>query len=81
LLFDKPINGLDPEGILWVRRLLRSLADEGRTMYLPSSAGVAMSARVRFPNLLSPAGGLAVLAGYTLATLALAMLMIERRDA
>ena len=36
LLFDEPINGLDPEGILWVRNLLRSLADEGRTIFLSS---------------------------------------------
>ena len=36
LLFDEPINGLDPEGILWVRRLLRSLADEGRTVLVSS---------------------------------------------
>src|SRR6188472_1769216 len=31
LLCDEPVNGLDPEGILWVRTLLRSLAAEGRT--------------------------------------------------
>ena len=61
--------------------LLPSPWNNDITRYLPSSAGVAMSAHVRFPNLLSPAGGLAVLAGYTLATLAVAMLMIERRDA
>ena len=36
LLFDEPINGLDPEGILWVRRLLRSLAEEGRTVLVSS---------------------------------------------
>ncbi|MCW2528143.1 MAG: transporter related protein [Pseudonocardiales bacterium] len=36
LIFDEPINGLDPEGILWVRRLLRSLADEGRTILVSS---------------------------------------------
>ena len=36
LIFDEPINGLDPEGILWVRRLLRSLADEGRTVLVSS---------------------------------------------
>src|ERR1700736_3311070 len=32
LLLDEPVNGLDPEGIQWVRRLLRSLASEGRTV-------------------------------------------------
>ncbi len=36
LIFDEPINGLDPEGILWVRHLLRSLADEGRTVLISS---------------------------------------------
>jgi ABC-2 type transport system ATP-binding protein len=36
LLLDEPINGLDPEGILWVRHLLRSLADEGRTVLVSS---------------------------------------------
>jgi len=36
LIFDEPINGLDPEGILWVRHLLRSLADEGRTILVSS---------------------------------------------
>ena len=36
LLFDEPINGLDPEGILWVRTLLKSLAAEGRTIFLSS---------------------------------------------
>ncbi len=36
LLFDEPLNGLDPEGIRWVRRLLRSLAAEGRTVLVSS---------------------------------------------
>ncbi|WP_421118114.1 ABC transporter ATP-binding protein [Aquihabitans daechungensis] len=36
LLFDEPINGLDPEGIVWLRGLLRQLADEGRTVFLSS---------------------------------------------
>lgn len=36
LLFDEPINGLDPEGILWVRGLLRSLATDGRTVLVSS---------------------------------------------
>jgi ABC-2 type transport system ATP-binding protein len=36
LLFDEPINGLDPEGILWVRNLLKSLAGEGRTIFVSS---------------------------------------------
>ncbi|MGH9045204.1 MAG: ABC transporter ATP-binding protein [Acidimicrobiales bacterium] len=36
LLFDEPVNGLDPEGILWVRNLLRSLANQGRTVFVSS---------------------------------------------
>jgi len=36
LLFDEPINGLDPEGILWVRNLLKALAAEGRTIFVSS---------------------------------------------
>jgi ABC-2 type transport system ATP-binding protein len=36
LILDEPINGLDPEGILWVRTLLRSLAAEGRTVLVSS---------------------------------------------
>jgi ABC-2 type transport system ATP-binding protein len=36
LLFDEPVNGLDPEGILWVRNLLKSLASEGRTVFVSS---------------------------------------------
>jgi ABC-2 type transport system ATP-binding protein len=36
LMFDEPLNGLDPEGIRWIRDLLRSLAAEGRTVLLSS---------------------------------------------
>jgi ABC-2 type transport system ATP-binding protein len=36
LLLDEPVNGLDPEGIQWVRKLLRSLAAEGRTVFVSS---------------------------------------------
>jgi ABC-2 type transport system ATP-binding protein len=36
LLFDEPVNGLDPEGILWVRNLLKGLAAEGRTIFVSS---------------------------------------------
>jgi len=36
LLFDEPINGLDPDGIRWVRNLVRGLAAEGRTVLLSS---------------------------------------------
>jgi ABC-2 type transport system ATP-binding protein len=36
LLFDEPVNGLDPEGILWVRTLMKKLAAEGRTIFVSS---------------------------------------------
>ncbi len=36
LMFDEPVNGLDPEGIVWIRTLLRSLAAEGRTVFVSS---------------------------------------------
>ena len=36
LLLDEPVNGLDPEGIRWIRDLLRALAAEGRTVFVSS---------------------------------------------
>ncbi|MGE7386889.1 ATP-binding cassette domain-containing protein [Streptomyces sp. NPDC004126] len=36
LVFDEPVNGMDPEGVLWMRRLFRRLAAEGRTVFLSS---------------------------------------------
>ena len=36
LMLDEPVNGLDPDGIRWVRTLLKELADEGRTVFLSS---------------------------------------------
>ncbi|TLS46599.1 ABC transporter ATP-binding protein [Streptomyces montanus] len=36
VMLDEPVNGLDPEGVLWVRNLLRSLAEEGRAVMLSS---------------------------------------------
>ncbi len=36
LLFDEPVNGLDPQGILWIRTLMRRLAAEGRTVLVSS---------------------------------------------
>jgi ABC-2 type transport system ATP-binding protein len=36
LLLDEPVNGLDPEGIQWIRNLLRGLAAEGRTVFVSS---------------------------------------------
>jgi ABC-2 type transport system ATP-binding protein len=36
VVLDEPINGLDPEGVLWVRNLLKDLAAEGRTVFVSS---------------------------------------------
>ena len=36
LLFDEPVNGLDPEGIRWIRDFFRSMANEGRTVFVSS---------------------------------------------
>ena len=43
LLFDEPANGLDPEGIQWMRRFLRGLADQGRTIFVSSHLLTEMS--------------------------------------
>jgi ABC-2 type transport system ATP-binding protein len=36
LILDEPVNGLDPEGVIWVRELTRHLAGQGRTIFLSS---------------------------------------------
>ena len=36
VMLDEPVNGLDPDGVRWIRTLLRRLADEGRTVFLSS---------------------------------------------
>ncbi len=36
VMFDEPINGLDPDGIVWIRNLMKSLAAQGRTVFLSS---------------------------------------------
>src|SRR5206468_6105229 len=43
LILDEPSNGLDPEGIRWIRTLLRSLAAEGRTIFVSSNLMSEMS--------------------------------------
>ena len=43
LILDEPVTGLDPEGILWIRTLLRSLAAEGRTIFVSSHLMSEMS--------------------------------------
>jgi ABC-2 type transport system ATP-binding protein len=36
VVLDEPVNGLDPEGVLWIRNLLKGLAAEGRTVFVSS---------------------------------------------
>jgi ABC-2 type transport system ATP-binding protein len=36
LILDEPVNGLDPEGIIWIRNLMKGLAEEGRTVFVSS---------------------------------------------
>ncbi|RJQ83420.1 ATP-binding cassette domain-containing protein [Pseudonocardiaceae bacterium YIM PH 21723] len=36
LMFDEPVNGLDPEGILWIRKFMKKLATQGRTVFVSS---------------------------------------------
>jgi ABC-2 type transport system ATP-binding protein len=36
IMLDEPVNGLDPEGIVWIRHLLQDLAKEGRTVFVSS---------------------------------------------
>lgn len=43
LIFDEPVNGLDPEGVRWVRHMCRSLAAEGRTVFVSSHLMSEMS--------------------------------------
>lgn len=43
LIFDEPVNGLDPEGVRWVRRLCRDMAAEGRTVFVSSHLMSEMS--------------------------------------
>ena len=43
LILDEPVNGLDPEGVQWVRQLVRALAAEGRTVFLSSHPMSEMS--------------------------------------
>jgi ABC-2 type transport system ATP-binding protein len=47
LIFDEPVNGLDPDGIRWVRTLMRALAAEGRTVLVSSHLMSEMAARCR----------------------------------
>ena len=50
LILDEPANGLDPEGILWIRNLLKGLAAEGRTVFLSSHLMSEMAHDRRAPD-------------------------------
>src|SRR5206468_9381478 len=43
VLLDEPVNGLDPEGIHWIRNLLKGLAAEGKTVFVSSHLMTEMS--------------------------------------
>jgi ABC-2 type transport system ATP-binding protein len=43
LMFDEPVNGLDPEGILWIRQFMQALAERGRTVFVSSHLMSEMS--------------------------------------
>jgi ABC-2 type transport system ATP-binding protein len=43
VMLDEPVNGLDPEGIHWIRHLLKDLASEGRTVFVSSHLMSEMS--------------------------------------
>ena len=43
LILDEPVNGLDPEGVMWVRQMVRYLAEQGRTVFLSSHLMSEMS--------------------------------------
>src|SRR5256886_8186839 len=48
LIFDEPVNGLDPEGIRWIRDLMKSLAAEGRTVFVSSHLIAEMALTAAF---------------------------------
>jgi ABC-2 type transport system ATP-binding protein len=71
VMFDEPVNGLDPEGIVWIRTLMRSLAAEGRTVFV--SPGAHHSRRLRHVDRGDPLQDLLVL-------LVLDLLRFHHRD-
>ena len=51
LILDEPANGLDPVGMREVRRLLRRLADEGRTVFVSAPGGCASNMATNMSNI------------------------------
>ena len=45
VVLDEPVNGLDPDGVRWIRRLLKSFAAEGRTVFVSSHLMSEMARR------------------------------------
>jgi len=74
LLFDEPVNGLDPEGIRWIRTLMRSLAAEGRTVFVSSHL---ISEMALTANRLIVIGGGRLLADTTVAELSTGSASLE----
>ena len=56
LIFDEPVNGLDPEGIRWIRNLMKSLAAEGRTVFVSSHLIAEMALTAERLIVIGPAG-------------------------
>jgi ABC-2 type transport system ATP-binding protein len=79
LILDEPANGLDPEGIAWMRRLLRGFADRGGTVLLSSHLLSEVQASV--DHLVVIAGGTVVAAGTLSDLLASGGLLVRAVDA
>jgi ABC-2 type transport system ATP-binding protein len=64
LMFDEPVNGLDPEGIHWIRNLMKALASDGRTIFVSRSyVRMRSPEQERLRDTLHSAGIVAVEAG------------------
>ncbi len=50
LIFDEPVNGLDAEGVRWIRQLFRSLAAEGRTVFVTCRSGLSRDCPARLAS-------------------------------
>ncbi len=76
-LLDEPVNGLDPEGILWIRNLMKHVH-----AYLPTIAGQLITAdKHQSGQLLSPRQGFGVFCAWTALLLAAAIFLLQERDA
>ena len=56
MVLDEPVNGLDPDGVLWVRNLLKGLAAEGRTVFVSSHLMSETALTATRPRVLLPGG-------------------------